>query len=322
MKQVILILILSIGSVVASYFIKTLLARRLGWKEHNLLGFSKYLKLVTMFFLEPISMFSSFWSFSFTDATIFSLSILGMLMIVLNAACALFIIKATKMVPFKAASIFTTGVFSNILTFGGLTAFILFGVQGYSLILLINLMISPLTYFVGYPMSHQIGQGSPLKNTFTSRSYASKPYLAVPFVALFAGLLLNFSDIPQPAFLPLLRSFLIPSTTTALGVSIGITLSFGKVRRYRKDIALVFLIKFIVSPAVVGLIAFLFGLHSVMGGLPYKVAIVASVMPVGFNALIPPALYGFDLDLANSAWITSTLAYAVVLPVVYLLLFS
>ena len=224
------------------------------------------------------------------------------------------------MAPYKAASVFTTGVFSNILTFGGLTAFILFGVQGYSLILLINLMISPLTYFVGYPMSHQISLGAPLKRTFTSRSYASKPYLAIPFVALILGIILNFSDIAQPEFFSVLRSYLIPLSTSLLGVSIGITLNFTKVRHYTREISLVFLIKFLISPLVVSLVAYIFGLHSIMDGLPFKVAIVASVMPVGFNALIPPSLYAFDLDLANSAWITSTLAYGLILPIVYVLL--
>jgi predicted permease len=43
-------------------------------------------------------------------------------------------------------------------------------------------------------------------------------------------------------------------------------------------------------------------------------------MPVAFNALVPPVVYGFDLDLANSAWIITTLGLLVILPVLYVLL--
>ena len=57
-----------------------------------------------------------------------------------------------------------------------------------------------------------------------------------------------------------------------------------------------------------------------MAGLPFKVLVVVSFMPVAFNALVPPALYGFDLDLANSAWIVTTLALLVIVPGLYLVL--
>ena len=43
-------------------------------------------------------------------------------------------------------------------------------------------------------------------------------------------------------------------------------------------------------------------------------------MPVAFNALVPPSIFGFDLDLANSAWIVTTGLLAVIVPVLYLTL--
>ena len=50
------------------------------------------------------------------------------------------------------------------------------------------------------------------------------------------------------------------------------------------------------------------------------VLVIVSVMPVAFNALVPPVVYGFDLDLANSAWIVTTLGLIVILPVIYFVL--
>jgi predicted permease len=42
-------------------------------------------------------------------------------------------------------------------------------------------------------------------------------------------------------------------------------------------------------------------------------------MPTAFMALVPPVLYGFDLDLANSAWLVTTLALLIVFPILFLI---
>lgn len=219
MEQVIIILSLSIGSVFVSYAIKSLFAGHLSGKEHHLRSLSKWIKLLTMFALEPISMLSSFWSFTFKNASIFSLPFVGIILTIINTFSVLIMIKASKMEPYKAGSVFTSGVFSNLQTFGGLSAYILFGVQGYSLMMLVNLLVSPVTYFIGYPMAHQISKGASLKGIFASKLYASQPYLGIPFAAILIGSLLNVLNIPQPEFLPVIRSFFIPFTTTLLGVN-------------------------------------------------------------------------------------------------------
>ena len=43
-------------------------------------------------------------------------------------------------------------------------------------------------------------------------------------------------------------------------------------------------------------------------------------MPVGVIALVPPALYGADLDLANSGWLATTGAMLAILPLLALVL--
>ncbi|WP_303996728.1 hypothetical protein [Desulfovibrio piger] len=43
-------------------------------------------------------------------------------------------------------------------------------------------------------------------------------------------------------------------------------------------------------------------------------------MPVAMTALVPPALFGLDVDMANALWIFSTLALVVILPVLYFVL--
>ena len=70
--------------------------------------------------------------------------------------------------------------------------------------------------------------------------------------------------------------------------------------------------------ATMALICLAAGMNSVMGGLPMIIAVIAAAMPVGFNALVPPVVYGFDIDIANSAWVISTLFFIVVLSVVFI----
>ncbi|MFA5447390.1 MAG: hypothetical protein WC233_03840 [Sphaerochaeta sp.] len=319
-QRILMILLLSVGSVMVSYTTRRLLPRLALEHEKSLCILSKRLKILAMFFIEPFSMFSSIWSFSFDEMSVASFPLIGILLMLLVASSILFITKILRFEPNQAASMFTSGAFSNILTFGGLTAFLLFGIEGYTLIILLNLFIVPVTYFVGYPVSRQIGLGQPLKEGFSRQALANAPFLVIPFVAFIAGGICNFVKIDQPQLMISLRSILIPSNTVLLGISIGLTLRFEAIGRYWKEIGWIFFVKFIISPTIMMIISLLFGLRHVMGGLPFKVAIIASVMPVGFNALIPPALYGFDLDLANSAWIASMFAFIMILPAAYLIL--
>jgi len=55
-------------------------------------------------------------------------------------------------------------------------------------------------------------------------------------------------------------------------------------------------------------------------GLPLKVVIILSSMPVAFSALIPPSIYDLDLGLANACWFFTTSALIVVLPVLLMVI--
>jgi predicted permease len=82
------------------------------------------------------------------------------------------------------------------------------------------------------------------------------------------------------------------------------------------------LIKFALVPILSTAMAYFIGLGAVDGGLPLKVVLILSSMPVAFNALIPPSIYDLDLDLANSCWFVSTSLLIVVLPIQLWLLSS
>jgi len=56
------------------------------------------------------------------------------------------------------------------------------------------------------------------------------------------------------------------------------------------------------------------GFGKINEGLPLKVVMLLSSMPVAFIALIPPSIYDLDLDLANSCWFFTTALLIFVLP--------
>ena len=102
--------------------------------------------------------------------------------------------------------------------------------------------------------------------------------------------------------------------------SIGMSLRLSRVSCYTKQCLAVACIKFIFAPCCITGLAFALGLGAVEGGLPLRVVLVLSAMPVAMNALVPPFLYGLDVDLANACWIATTGILLLVLPVLLWLL--
>ena len=62
------------------------------------------------------------------------------------------------------------------------------------------------------------------------------------------------------------------------------------------------------------------GYGEIENGLPLKVVVILTTMPVAFSALIPPSIYDLDLDLANACWFFTTACLIWVLPVLLIVL--
>lgn len=318
MGKLLFILGVSIGSLFVGYG-----ARRLGLLGHHdhargrSEALSKNIKLFSMFLFNPIPIFDSFWRLSLDFRGLIFFPLLGLLSLAIGAAGAIAANRLAKIPPSRAASVFVSSMFTNIVSFGGLTAYVFFGYQGYGLVQLFNMFVSFSYYAVGFPVSQRLNEGREHPFAISPKPLLDRPYLFVPLGAIALGLVLNLTGVTPLPIVSVASAFLIPFVAGLLGFSIGLTLYFGRIREYRREIGLVFLIKFALVPLIMLPTGALLGLPSVMGGLPFKVLAVVSFMPVAFNALVPPALYGFDLDLANSAWIVTTAALIVILPVLY-----
>lgn len=146
------------------------------------------------------------------------------------------------------------------------------------------------------------------------------PYVVLPNVGLLAGLLLNVSPWSRPLLIDALSSWIIVGNSLLMVFAIGLSIRPTRVAAYIRPSLIVTTIKYVAVPAGLALIAYLLGYTRMEDGLPFRVVVLMSSMPVAFNALVPPTLFDLDLDLANSSWLVSTATFAVVLPLLYLLL--
>jgi predicted permease len=152
------------------------------------------------------------------------------------------------------------------------------------------------------------------------KGLAGDPFILVTLSSIALGGLLNFAEIRRPEFVRSVVSVFVPLGTVMLLTSIGLALKFRRVRNYLKECISVSLIKFVLVPGSAVSLAYLVGFGSIDDGLPLKVVIILSSMPVAFTALIPPSIYDLDLDLANSCWFFTTALLVVVLPLLLMIL--
>ena len=176
-------------------------------------------------------------------------------------------------------------------------------------------------YGIGFPVAKYFGSSRhdvPARGLL--KHLARDPYLIVAVSALTIGGLLNISGVQRPEFYKIIISVFVPLLTFLLLLSIGLAMEFRKIGAYLRECVSISLIKFVLVPVMVSLPAYYLGYGHIQNGLPLKVVLVLSSMPVAFNALIPPSIYNLDLDLANSCWFFTTALLVVVLPVLMMVI--
>lgn len=317
MQRLLFILAVSFGSLGAGYVIQRALVSRRPERFDAINAVSGKMKLIALLVLQPIPIINSFWSLSMGNVELLALPFLGALSLVVGGTAAIAFIKGLRIPPYRAGSVFTAGMFTNIGIFGALIGFVLYGPIGFTVVQLVRVFEEPIYYAIGFPLSQQISAGGLQKFRFNWMLITDRPIIAIPIGAIVTGTLLNVSGLTPPQLLATASGYIVPVMTAMLGSAIGLTLRVTKMGDYKKEISLVMLIKYAIVPAVIIPAAWLLGLGQIMDGIPFKMMAIISFLPTGFIALVPPVLYDFDLDLANSAWLVTTLALLLVFPIVY-----
>jgi predicted permease len=281
----------------------------------------KRLQKVALLFLNPVAIVGAVWAVDIKSVSIAALPLVGFFALVAGGILALGFARLMKLEPEKKGAMFCCGSFTNIGSIGALICFVFLGEAGFALVPIYKLFEEVSYYSIGFPIA-RLYAGSDVDDRKVSErllGLARDPFILVAVSSILIGGLLNWSDLPRPGFYKLLITVFVPLGTVILLTSIGLALRLRRVRAYLRESAVVAAIKFLMVPLCATTLAYFIGFGRIDGGLPLKVVMILSAMPVAFNALIPPSIYDLDLDLANSCWFVTTALLVVVLP---LLLFA
>jgi predicted permease len=304
-----------LSGLLAGYAVQRLAARGLIRLPVSMEALRKGLQRTALLFLNPVAIVGATWIVSIRDAALMALPFVGLFAIVTGGVLALGAARLLQLPPKKTGALFCCGSFTNIGSIGALVCYLFLGEPGFALVSIYKIF-EELSYFsTGFPIAkYYSGCGLAEGRWDRVKSLMKDPLILVSVTSLLLGGALNLGGVERPAIYGTVNAVFIPLAAFMLLVSVGLALRFRRVGGYLREAAAVSAIKFAAVPVLASTLAWSLGFGGIDGGLPLKVVMILSSMPVDFNALIPPSIYDLDLDLANSCWFVTTALLAVVLP--------
>ena len=278
---------------------------------------SIFLQKLGMLWFVSITYIGSLWIFKIESITkIISMPFVGAVAVIAGGFFAVMMAKYYHYNRIDIGSMFSCGYFANTVTLGGMICFFYLGEEGYALVPLFTFFIRLLYYGLGYPIAHMYAEDFVEQKETTKKIIAvmKDPFFYIGVGSILVGISLNLSSLKRPEIYTTINEILIPLTTFILLFSVGLTFKFSRVSQYLKECFLISLVKFIVVPIIMLVIALLLDYQSINQGLPLKVSLILSAMPVAFNSVIAANVYHLNVDLVNSCWIFTTFAVLFVLP--------
>lgn len=320
MQRLVFTLGLIISGLVVGYVLQEVIRSRVAGHERLLPRLRKFLQRLSILGLMPVSFVGAFWVIPFSDLRILLLPAIGSCTLILGGILGLGTAVLLGKGSLQKGVLYCCGSFTNIGSLGGLTSFVFFGEKGFALLALYKIFEELIYYGIGFPVARYYRfKDKNLKIKGHLLALSKDPFFLVASGSFLTGMCLNLSGVGRPPAYEALISLFVPVGVFLLLVSIGLGMRLSSVRHHLVEGAALFLIKFIILPLTAGSAAYLLGLHEIQGGLPMKVVLIASSMPVAFNAVVAASIYDLDLELANSCWIITTGSLLLVLPWLYFL---
>ncbi len=322
MEKIISSLGLILLGLALGYAFQILVAKNVIRLPFELGTLRKLLQRIAFLIFEPLISLGAIWLLDLKDIKIFALPFIGIFALTLGGAVAYAFAKMLKMSRKQTGAYIVSGGFTNVGTIGGLICFTFLGEPGFALVSFYRLFEMFSYYTFGFPLARSFSEEGGTSVGFLERAkkVATDPFVLVATGSLLAGLLLNFTGVERPAFYAPLNAILVPTITIFLLSSVGMGIHFTHIGKYLKQGLLIASIKFAIVPATVTTLAWLLGFGRIDGGLPLKVVLILSSMPVAFTAMVPPTLYDLDVDLANANWLVTTGLLVLVVPALQQLL--
>jgi hypothetical protein len=210
---------------------------------------------------------------------------------------------------------------NNGFTLGVFVCLLFLGIRGQSVGILYATYFLPYFVTVGFTLGRRYGRSK--KRSALQRVWAlvSEPLSFLPLSGFAAGLLLHEIAPRPPGWILPINKVVVRAEVATYAFAIGCTLSLGSIRRYWRECATVCGMKFLITPVVGIGVVYLLRSFGVLSGEPLvgKVILIQNFMPAAIMSVVLAKLFHLNEDLASASWVVSTLACALVLPLVYLL---
>lgn len=284
--------------------------------------FRKKLQQLALLFFNPIAILGATWVANIHDIKIAALPILGMAALFTGGFFAFAASKSLHLSRKQTGSYIVCGGFTNIGSLGALFCFLFLGEKGFALVPFYKLFEEAIYYSIGFPIAKSYSQDISKNYSLIHRlkSAVADKFVLVAVSSIVLGLILNFSGINRPQGYATINSIFIPLAALLLLISIGMAMQFSIITNYLKPALIIAAIKFLLIPSVITGIGILLGLHQIDNGLPLKVVLILSSMPVGFIAMVPPTIYNLDIDIANACWIVTNALLIFLIPLLLFLI--
>lgn len=218
--------------------------------------------------------------------------------------------------PLDQGSYMISMMLGNIGTLAGLCAYVLFGEKGFAYVQLIAVPQILVIVLYCFPMAqrfYEIGTGSGEKGKPNFLRLLLTPN-QLPALGVAAGLLLSGLHVERPEAVGTLFTVLIHVSAWMGMMPVGYDLRLGSVGTYALKLWPIFPVKFILLPAILYGLTILFVKDPVM----ITCVVLSAGAPTAIFAVAASQLYGLNVDMAESSFVTTTLAFLFVLyPLVY-----
>lgn len=218
--------------------------------------------------------------------------------------------------PLDQGSYMISMMLGNIGTLAGLCAYVLFGEKGFAYVQLIAVPQILVIVLYCFPMAqrfYEIGTGSGEKGKTNFLRLLLTPN-QLPALGVAAGLLLSGLHVERPEAVGTLFTVLIHVSAWMGMMPVGYDLHLSSVGTWAFRLWPIFPVKFIFLPAV------LYGLTVLFVSDPAMITcvILSAGAPTAIFAVAASQLYGLNVDMAESSFVTTTLVFLFILyPLVY-----
>lgn len=274
----------------------------------------------TLTYIQPVVICLALWIMKRPAPHTLALPVFGVALVVAMWGVGVALARVLRMERDHAGAFIISCMFSNVgFTYGTFVAFAALGAEGAALGSLYCASFMPTVFTLGFYVGKRYSPGTHESVWQALRGLLADGQTRNPVLGIAAGLALNLLRVPAPAELPFAIDILMPTTTAAFLLAIGLGLRLSAVRVYWRECAVLHAAKFVISPAIGLLLAAAFGYWGAQDRAPLIVALIESATPTAVMAVMLADVFSLNRGLAGALWLTTNVTAVLLAPVILVL---